>query len=616
MNRAWLRTLTVALAMGLLLASHLLAQEDMQFFPVSEIQPGLKGIGKTVFQGDTIEDFQVEFLGVLKNALAAKHDLIIARLSGGPLEKTGVIAGMSGSPVYVDGKLVGAVAISFPFSKEPLAGITPIADMLQVVPTPPTAAPAANPVASLRIAPIPGSSAIGRFIPDDENPLERWTKVLDTGDHEGDFIGLRLPLRSGGFPSEVLRDHAPIFRRLGLELTQGAVLSGGEDRPLGKSDLLPGSMISLLLVRGDLNLNVDCTVTYRRGNELFACGHRFIMTGPTKIPFATSRVITAVPNLASSFKLDAPGPLAGVITQDRFGAIYGVVGEKTSQIPVHVRLQSGLNRTEEYNLEIIQDPFLSPLLLNVALISTLSATERAIGPATLELKGKIRLAGNDPVEIEDVISGDVNTPNSAALTFAAPFAILMGTSFPDLHVEGVDISVAASTEKRVATIEQVWSSKSEVAPGDKIEVTALLRTPTGEIIVHKLPVQIPESVRDRNLSLVVGSGAAINALQARFSALNATPRNLQQLVEALNKMRRNNCLYALLLAPQRSLVMQGDEYPSPPPSLLQTFLSDPAVSSSVSFSGTSVVGDFENKPVSMNIRGQKTLLLKVVQSGE
>ena len=134
--------------------------------------------------------------------------------------------------------------------------------------------------------------------------------------------------------------------------------------------------------------------------------------------------------------------------------------------------------------------------------------------------------------------------------------------------------------------------------------------------MHKLPVQIPESVRDRSLSLVVGSGAAINALQARFSPLNATPRDLRQLVEALNKMRRNNCLYALLLAPQRSLVMQGDEYPSTPPSLLQTFLADPAVSSSVTFSGTSVVGDFENKPVPMSIRGQKTLLLKVVQSGE
>jgi hypothetical protein len=183
-------------------------------------------------------------------------------------------------------------------------------------------------------------------------------------------------------------------------------------------------------------------------------------------------------------------------------------------------------------------------------------------------------------------------------------------------VEGIDLTVAASTDKRIATIEQVWSSKSEVAPGDKIEITALLRTPAGETMVQKLPVQIPESVRDRNLSLVVGGGAAINGLQARFSPLNATPRNLQQLVQALNKMRRNNRLYALLMAPQRSLVIQGDEYPSPPPSLLQTFLADPAVSSSVTFSGTSVVGDFENKPVPMNIRGQKTLLLKVVQAGE
>lgn len=616
MNRARFRALTVALAAGLWLAPSVYGQENLQFFPVDQIQPGLKGVGKTVFQGDTIEDFQVEFLGVLKNALAAKHDLIIARLSGGPLEKTGVIAGMSGSPVYVDGKLVGAVAISFPFSKEPLAGITPIADMLDVVPSAATAPPPSRTASSFRIAPIPGSSEIGRLIPEEGNLLENWLKALAPGESEDDFPGLRLPLRSGGFLRQAIESHAPAFRRLGLEPMQGAVLSGGEDRPLGKSDLLPGSMISLILVRGDLNLNVDCTVTYRKGNELFACGHRFLMTGPTKIPFASSRVITAVANLASSFKLDVPGALAGVITQDRFGAIYGVVGEKVSQIPVHIRLQSGLNRTEEYNLEIVQDPFLSPLLLNLALISSFSATERAIGPATMELKGKIRLAGNDSVEIEDIISGDFNTPNGAALAFAAPFAMLMANSFPDLRVEGIDVSVAARTEKQVATLEQVWSSKSEVAPGDKIEITALLRTPVGEMMVQKLPVQIPESVSDRTLSLVVGSGAAINALQARFSPLNASPRSLYQLVQALNKMRRNNRLYALLMAPQRSLVMMGDEYPSPPPSLLQTFLADPAVSSTVTFSGTSVVGDFETKPAPISFRGQKTLLLKVIGTSE
>jgi hypothetical protein len=167
----------------------------------------------------------------------------------------------------------------------------------------------------------------------------------------------------------------------------------------------------------------------------------------------------------------------------------------------------------------------------------------------------------------------------------------------------------------VTTLEQVWSTKSEVRPGDHIEVTALLRQPSGEPVTQKIAVDIPESVNDKFLSLVVGSGSSLNALQFHFAQPGSTPRDLHQLVRALNRMRRNNRLYALLMAPQRSFIMQGDEYPSPPPSLIQTFLADPSVSSSVIFSGTSVIGDFETKPSPYTIRGQKTLILKVVGPG-
>ena len=171
------------------------------------------------------------------------------------------------------------------------------------------------------------------------------------------------------------------------------------------------------------------------------------------------------------------------------------------------------------------------------------------------------------------------------------------------------------TKNAAATIEQVWSTKSEVRPGDHLEVTALLRLPWGETLTEKIPVDVPGSVTDKMLSLVVGGGSSINALEFRFTALGGTARDSQQLVRALNRMRRNNRVYALLMAPQRSFVMQGDEYPSPPPSLLQTFMADSAASSNVIFSGTLVVGDFETKPTPYAIHGQKTLILKVAGSG-
>jgi hypothetical protein len=609
------RPLLATLTSLLLLAPSLLCQEDVQFFPLSQIQPGLKGVGRTVFEGDKIEEFQVEILGVLKNATAPKHDVILARLSGGPLEKTGIIAGMSGSPVYIDGKLVGAVALSFPFAKEPLTGITPIEEMMQVVPEPAAvpARPAAG--ASFKIARLPGSPNEGRLIPDEEAGPPNWSKLLPAAGSGADFAGLRLPMRFGGFPSEVVQANAPLFRQLGFEPMQGGALYGGQSTAPAKSDLVPGSMISLLLIQGDLNANVDCTVTYRKGDNLFACGHRFMLTGPAKIPFAQSRVLVTVPNLASSFKLDAPGPVVGSITQDRFGAIYGVVGDKAPQIPVHLRVDSTLNKVTDYNFELVQEPFLSPLLLNIAVVATLSSTERMVGPSTLELKGKIRLAVGEAVEIDDVISGDSNTPNAVGLSVSTPLTYLLSSAFPDLRVEGIDLSVASRNEKRVATLEQVWCSKSEVSSGDRIELTAVLRTPSGEAVVQKIPVEIPESVSDKTLSLVVGSGSTINLLQTRFSLLTMTPRDLGQLVRALNRTRRNNRLYALLMSPQRSFVMQGEEYPSPPPSLVQTFLADPAVSGSMILSGTSVVGDFETPSTPYVIRGQKILLLKVADTG-
>jgi hypothetical protein len=337
--------------------------------------------------------------------------------------------------------------------------------------------------------------------------------------------------------------------------------------------------------------------------------------GPAQIPFAPARVLATVASLAMSFKLDAPGPLAGAIRQDRFGAIYGAVGDKVAMIPVHIQVDSTLNKKTDYNFEMVQETFLSPLLLNLGVVSTLTATERMLGASTLEVKGNIRLSDGEVVKVEDVLSADVNTPGAAGAAVSTPLAYLLASGFLDLRIQGIDLSIVSRNEKRLATLDQVWSTQSEVHPGDHIEIAALLRAPWGETVVEKIPVDIPASVRDKTLSVVVGSGPTLNALQSGFNPLSATPRDLRQLVRNLNRMRRNDRLYALLMAPQRSFILQGDEYPSPPPSLVQTFLADPTAASSVVFSGSSVIGDFETKSSPYSIRGQKILILRVVGAG-
>lgn len=609
-----LRRLLTGLALVLSFASCLLGQASPPIFPLNEVRPGLKGVGRTIFEGDKIDEFQVEVLGVLKNAIAPKRSLILARLSGGPLATTGVINGMSGSPVYVDGKLMGAVSRAFPLSKDSIAGITPIEQMLSVVPSAQVSAPHESSNESYRIVTVSGGSPdLDRVIVnEDPDP-----SLPPQAQESTSLSGLLLPLRFGGFSSAAIDMFTPQLRRLGLEPMQGGVISGSEENtPPSPTDLEPGSMISLLLVRGDLDLNVDCTVTYRQGDNLYACGHQVLAEGPAQFPFAPAHVIVTVPSISSSFKVDAPGAIAGTIQQDRYDAIYGRVGEKTPlTISVHVHLDSTLNRKADYSFEMVHEPFLSPLLLNLAVTSALTATERSMGTSTLNLKAKIRMADGQSVDMEDVLSAETGTANLVGITVATPLDMLMSSGFPDLKVQDIDISVDSLDEKRTATIEQVWSTKSEVKPGDHLEVTALLRLSSGATLTENIPMDVPASVTDKMLSLVVGGGASINALEFRFTALGGAPRDAQQLVRALNRMRRNNRVYGLLMAPQRSFVMQGEEYPSPPPSLLQTIMAGSAAASNVVFSGTSVVGDFETSPTSYAIVGRKTLILKVAGSG-
>ena len=323
-----LRRLVTSLALVVFLASCLLGQASPPIFPLTDVRPGLKGVGRTIFEGDKIDEFQVEILGVLKNALAPQRDLILGRLSGGPLATTGVVSGMSGSPVYVDGKLVGAVSRAFPLSKGAIAGITPIEEMLTVLPSPPASTARLSPNESFRIVNTAGGSPdLARVIANDVATPGLVPLPGPDGTSGPSLSSLLLPLRFGGFSSASVDLFAAQLRRLGLEPMQGGVIAGSaQNTPPSPTDLQPGSMISLMLVQGDLNVNIDCTVTLRQGNNLYACGHQVLAEGPAQFPFAPAHVIVTVPSISSSFKVDAPGAIAGTIRQDRFDAIYGQRG--------------------------------------------------------------------------------------------------------------------------------------------------------------------------------------------------------------------------------------------------------------------------------------------------
>jgi hypothetical protein len=353
------------------LTAALLAAPTPEYIPLAEIRPGMKGIGKTVFQGDRVEEFGVEILGILENA-GPKQSIILGRLSGSQLERAGVLQGMSGSPVYINGRLAGAVALAFPFAKEPIAGIRPIEEMLRS-----------------------GSSRVPRTLNvraslSDRSVTERLPKPESYSG--GRLIEIATPVSFTGFPSTTIDQFAPQLRALGLEPVQG--LSGGTSRnaPPTTTPLQPGSMISVQLMTGDMTVGADGTVTHIDRNRVYAFGHRFLAVGATELPFARASVITLLPNVNTSFKISASGAAAGAILEDNSVGVSGELGRRPAMVPLDI----SVNKQSSYRMEMVNDPLLSPLLLQMAIYGSLDATERTLGVSSDPYAGQSSSPGRFP----------------------------------------------------------------------------------------------------------------------------------------------------------------------------------------------------------------------------
>jgi len=386
------------------------------FFPLKDIRPGMHGVGRTVFSGNRIEEFQVEILGVLENT-GPHESIILAKLSGGPLAESGVMQGMSGSPVYIDGKLAGAVALAYAFSKEPIAGIRPIEDMVR-----PVAARAAiaAPRAPIALAP----NQLLRAFPQPSLAMAGSAQMVD----------IATPLSFGGFTRATLDTFAPQLRALGLEPRQAVSSAGKLPDTMGNpADVKPGSMISVQLLSGDYNVGADGTVTYIDGNRIYAFGHRFLDVGATSLPFALSDVLTVVPNTNTSFKLSAAREWMGAIGYDGNTAVAGEIGKRAATVPVSLNVTRDGKHVESYQIQMVNDPLLSPLLVQMAVFSAIDATERTVGASTLRITGEIAFQNAPfPVRINNMFSADNGSATQASLSTAVPVSYVMQSDFDTL----------------------------------------------------------------------------------------------------------------------------------------------------------------------------------------
>jgi hypothetical protein len=583
----------------------------LALFALEDLKPGMKGVARTVFSGSEPQEFGLEILGVIDGYTGPRQSTIIARLSGPNVDRTGVFAGMSGSPVFIDNKLVGAIAYSFPFSKEPICGITPIKQMIDIFAEgkdkPKNTEARAVSFSSLAsadwkprlpkqsvtamslIAPVASNSALAPLMGQQIQPIA-------------------TPVVFSGIKQETLSLFTTQLTESGL-LPVSGVGGSAAITPLESFDettLTPGTSVSVQLARGDYSIAAAGTVTYRDGNRIYAFGHQFLSLGSSDMPMTESSVVIVIPNTFNSFKLSVPGRMVGSISQDRSTGVFGELGHAPKMIPVKLNLRTSRGQDEQFSYEIVNDEFLTPLLLNLTVYNSIAVRERSIGEATISIDGSIAIAGQQPIAIQRRFSSG-NAALMASGSIATPVAALLGSGFDNVNITSITLNIVSSEEKNSATLERISLDRTEVGRGENVEIQAYVRTDSGKQFVERIPVQIPADAPSGQLMIMVGDGAT---MQESSSAKVFVPRELGQLVEAINKTKKNDRLYLKLLRPAPGVVIGSNELPNLPPSVVAT-LNNERTSGGYTPLMLSPVYERELPPAEFVISGQQVIAVTV-----
>ena len=465
------RYFSYRLALIFVLAFRLPAGDTSTTFPLDQVHPGLKGVAYTIFTGDEVEKVDLVVLGVLHNAMGPKQDVILVQLLGEKAEHSGVVAGMSGSPVYFDGKLAGALSLKLGiFTKEAIGGVTPIQNMLDVernAATPKRADAGASPSA-VNTGSFPAASRV---------PLPQEFSSR-TGAGVGQFlVPIETPLISAGLYPETIAQFSKELSGWGMSMVAG----GNADPKPGRSQLKPGDMVGVELIRGDLSIAPGCTVTaVESDGTVLACGHPIFSFGSVSMPMTRGHVVTTLASSMASTKIMTSGATIGTLTQDRTTAIMGKLGAGPPMIPVDVELSTP-SAEKNFHFEVIESPQLTPVLVALATYNGIVGSPAYGEGSTLQLNGDIELKGHTPVHLENLFAPN-DMPIPAGFYVASEvqgiFGRIYSNPYERAHVERVRIKVTALAERRWSMIDNAWTEKSEVAPG---------RNHGGESLIAAIP---------------------------------------------------------------------------------------------------------------------------------
>ena len=545
----------------------------VQIMKSSELKPGMTGTAWTVFTGTEPEAVPIEIIGLWKNAWGPKQDVIIAKM-GGKAQRTNVAGGMSGSPVYIDGKLIGAVALRLSvFSPDAICGITPIELMLEIndldQSRPPDARTPDKAQPRAQVA-VP-SELLAQAVAAGASPnLVRQAPLLTPID---------TPLTFSGFNESVLREFGPMFQQLGVSTVQGGGAGNAiyATRPAAdwKNSLQPGGVVAGVLVSGDMGVTGLGTVTYNDGKRVLAFGHPFFNLGPVNMPMSKGEVLMVLSSQFQPNKIANATEIVGELTQDRHSGIMGVLGQESGMIPVSVNVRTfgaGAAPASEkkFRFNVFVNQKWTPYLMMVTLFNTVSGVNEFMEEATYRLTGEVEMDGQPNISLTTMqAAGDVPMPAPMLLAgwWGDKFNRLFLNSVKTPKLKSVNVNVDLLPERRVASIENAWAASSDVRPGDDLPVKVFLRPYRGEQIEREFTIHVPAGLAKGDHRILLSDADTANRMQTMAGHMNHYI-DLPQTVSLINQERSNNKLYVSLLQSSPTAYYDDKTMPSLPASVL------------------------------------------------
>lgn len=538
------------------------ARYDSGIMSSREVKVGMRGYGLSVFQGTRIERFPLVVVGKLKSAIG-DQDMILVKLQGGyPVNHgTGIIAGMSGSPVYINGRLIGAIGYGWPFSKEAIGGVTPIQAMMQELPS-----RKSKPMSVKSTPPIAGISGEFKLEESLYASGKKYNKVAITagyqvkpGVYSPDTM-VMTPVSSlleiQGFSGKTVERFQDELKKFGLQPV--AVPGGGKMQSRSIPRLQPGSAVGVTFIDGDLYMGGNGTMTYRKGDTVLAFGHPFMYMGKTKIPFHAAYIQGILPSLYRPFKFSSSIDMVGTLVEDRLFAVSARLGEKPPMIPVTVDVvdqEKGYRK--RYNLRCLSHPYFTPILFNLIGYQAMNQSSTLFSKRSVRINFTAKIKNYEKIDFEDYASG-LEIQNDVGACLGGYLKTLALHDFEPVEFEKLYLKFTVDPTPKIAKIEELTTQYPKVAPGDKLEMKIRLKTEDGKTLVEKAVIPIPPDIKKGSIKIGAGGGSRYEVLRKKLAILPIEPVRVSQLVSRVRRAPRGNELVVEASFPRSAVTFAGE----------------------------------------------------------